>query len=418
MHFPLELFRREMAIHPYRFWQQADAIIPYGQGGTTLTFQHAWQQEDTIGRADMQRSLDDTVAKLTDWLHYSPLQHYATQQLPWPIYQDVKVGRYPFLDARQHWLNVRLREGYIQQLGVEALALINDIATVVYTDVNGDGLNDTFTVTQATALTDPAAIAVYFSSADRTPGAAEMDDSRILPISVTITGGNAVIIGPSWMLVKPALFEGVSPTTLDPANMANFVTTLAVYQRSTYTAGQTFSDAQATLEYETRPCPWWGWCSSPTNGSTDPAVVGYAVARAGIHDARLGYVTPVKEAYDATTGIWSADPLWTCNWQPDRVTVRYFAGYPLTPVNQVDPLMAQLVARMGAAEMGRDIPALQGVNREVYRWQFDLAKVAGQGEEAYGISPDDLNNPFGTRRGHVWAWRTVKRLATLSAVIA
>ena len=49
-------------------------------------------------------------------------------------------------------------------------------------------------------------------------------------------------------------------------------------------------------------------------------------------------------------------------------------------------------------------------NREVARWQFDLARSSGADDEAYVTSPSDLENPFGTRRGHVDAWRTVRSL--------
>jgi hypothetical protein len=284
----------------------------------------------------------------------------------------------------------------------------------VYSDADGDGLDDTFTVVVATTVTDTAQIAVYFAPADRL--SANLDDWRILPINVVIAGGNATIAGPSWLLVVPALYESVNMQALDPNTASNFVTDVSVQQRTTYTSGTAFNDAQATLEYETRPVPWWGWVSPPTGGSTDPATVGYAVGRAGMRDAKLGIVTPVKEVYDATTGAWSADyPLY--QWEPDRVTVRYLAGYPLTATQQIDTTMVQLVCRLAAAEMARDIPALLGVNREMYRWQFDLARSGGANDESYALAPDDLTNPFGTRRGHVWAWRTVKRLFTAGAVI-
>ena len=97
--------------------------------------------------------------------------------------------------------------------------------------------------------------------------------------------------------------------------------------------------------------------------------------------------------------------------------VRYYAGYPLTPQGQIDQLMVQLVSRMAAAEMGRPVCACQEANREVYRWQTDLARNSGANDEQYAIAQDDLLNPFGTRRGHIWAWRTVKRLALLGASI-
>jgi len=40
------------------------------------------------------------------------------------------------------------------------------------------------------------------------------------------------------------------------------------------------------------------------------------------------------------------------------------------------------------------------------KWQLDLAE---QGETSHQLNADDLNNPFGTRRGAILAWNTVKR---------
>jgi hypothetical protein len=68
-----------------------------------------------------------------------------------------------------------------------------------------------------------------------------------------------------------------------------------------------------------------------------------------------------------------------------------------------------VVARMAAAELARPICACDVANRELYRWQFDLARTSGANDEGYGaVSATDLDNPFGTRRGHVYAWRFVK----------
>lgn len=411
-HFPLEYFRQEMSIHPFRFYQLGDES---GSGNDTMFFQHAWQFEDRIGREDMQRALDETVAKLTEHLHYSPWQHFTEETLQWPHYQEIGIARYPFLDARQRWTSVKLSEGYVQSVGTEALSLIDDAVAVVYSDADGDNVTDTFTATVATSVTDASQIAAYFAPGDRLND--DLGDWRIQPVRVTIAGGNATIKGPAWLLVLPALYEGVAPQPLDAADAGNFASELAVYWRSTYTAGTAFDDAQATLIYETRPAPWWGCVQSPTQGSTDPATSGYAIARADIRDAKLGYVSPAKVVYDATTGVWSSDLINTAWFEPDRVTVRYRAGYPLNSSGQLDTTMRQLVCRMGAAEMGRDIPALQGTNREIARWQFDLARSAGDNDEAYLISPDELTNPLGTRRGHVWAWRTIKRLAQMGAVL-
>lgn len=417
-HFPLELFRKELSIHPWHFWQLAGPGAPLTSACNALLYEHAWQDADKVGRDDIRRAIDGAVEKLTEYLGFSPIQHFGEQTLPWPPYADMRVSRYPFLDARRHWTNVQLREGWVQQVGVEALTLIDDTAAVTYSDSDGDGLNDTFTATVATSATDVTQIAVYFSSADRLSD--ELGDWRVAPLGVTIAGGVATITGAAWLLVVPGLYQVPAPAPLDPSTSTNFVSTVAVYSRSVYTAGQTFADAQATLVYETHPVPWWGWgwATPPTGGSTDPAVNGYAVARAQVKHGELGEVTPAHAVYDPVAQTWDVSILWSYEWEPDRVTVRYLAGYPLTPTAQIDHRMVQLVSRFAAAEMPRPIAACQEAAREIHHWQFDLARSSGSNDESYGlISRADLDNPFGTRRGHVWAWKTIQRMKTVKGMV-
>ncbi len=69
-----------------------------------------------------------------------------------------------------------------------------------------------------------------------------------------------------------------------------------------------------------------------------------------------------------------------------------------------------VVARLAAAELARPICGCEDASRELFRWQFDLARSSGSGDEQYGaVSAADLDNPLGTRRGHVAAWRFIRQ---------
>ena len=99
---------------------------------------------------------------------------------------------------------------------------------------------------------------------------------------------------------------------------------------------------------------------------------------------------------------------------PSQVIVRYLAGHPLSN-QQMDRRYAVGVARLAAAELARPICACDESNRELYRWQFDLARTGGANDESYQMTAmDDFDNPFGTRRGHVYAWKLVKQFRVLS----
>jgi len=294
----------------------------------------------------------------------------------------------------------------------------------VYSDPDGDTLLDTWTLTIATAITDASQIAVYYAAADRLNSAAAGDDWRILPVTISITGGVATIRGRSWQVVKPILYEGLTSSALDPSVIGNFVTTLDVYQRTTNTNGTTITTSQGVITWETRPSHgWWCCCGGCANQSTafggspyDPAAVAQAVARVGIRDKRHGLLTPADASYDTTTGIWSSLD-WTVCREPDRVTLRYLAGYPLGSDGLMQEPYRTVVARLAAAELGRTICGCDYANRELYRWQFDVSQTA-RGDELFGISPENLNNPLGTRRGHVAAWKFIMDQQQLTGILA
>jgi len=45
-----------------------------------------------------------------------------------------------------------------------------------------------------------------------------------------------------------------------------------------------------------------------------------------------------------------------------------------------------------------------------------LARSAGANDEQYAIGPGDLDNPFGTLRGQVYAWKQVKNLRQIKGL--
>lgn len=415
---PLYTFFEIIGLHPWH---------SFGIGGTgalkvtsecnDIVRRYNWQNVQAAGHQAIEQSIEAAETKLRSYLDFSVAPHYVVETLPWPAYTPV--------DGR--WPTVKLQEGEVRAVGVETLASISTGAAVTYTDVDGDGVEDTFSVAAATSVTDTSQIAVYFSSGDRFSGwgagVALAPRWRLLPVQVAISGGTVTVRGPKQLCVKPIKYEGVTnvgTNGLDPADTTNFVTTLDIYQRYTGIDGNTVATSQAVLTWETRPCHgWWCCCSScsiaadPYSGSPyDPAAVAQAVARVGIRDARTGLVTPAEAVYDSTTNSWSAQYATVCDY-PDRVTVRYLAGYPLASDGQMQEPFRTIVARLAAAELSARVSGCETANRELWRWQFDLARSGGANDEQYGaVSAQDLDNPYGTRRGQVEAWKITRNLRT------
>jgi len=128
------------------------------------------------------------------------------------------------------------------------------------------------------------------------------------------------------------------------------------------------------------------------------------VARAGLRDKTLGLITPAAAVYNASTGLWSsATGCLGCYAEPDRVKLRYLAGYPLENVVMAK-VWQQVVTMFAAAELKRRICACRDVNERIHDLQLDMALQSTE-TERYQRSQKDLDSPFGTRLGHIQAWK-------------
>lgn len=428
---PLDTWRSIISFHPTHFWGVAGTqteALAVDTGCESIVRQYAWQNSDAVGRQEIAQAIETAETRLREYLGFSVAPHYTTETVNWPRYLDLTLMQGGAIGADERRLSVQLSEGYIQGIGVEQLTALQAAAAITYSDSDGDGIDDLFTVTAAAPadLTDIKEVALYFAAADRFSGAdfadAIGDRWRIQPVTVTLSGGNVIVKGAKWLLVKPQKYEGftnVGASGLEPSTAANFATTLDLYRRTTNTNGMTTDTSQAVIIWETPPGD--GCCNSPStaySGSPyDPAAVALAVARVGIRDARLGIVLPAESAYDSTTGIWSSLD-WSICRVPDRVLIRSYAGYPLDSSGQMDQKWRVVMARLAAAELAQPICGCADANRALAYWQFDLARTSGANDEAYGaVSTEDLDNPFGTRRGAVYAWRQVKHLRHMRGVV-
>lgn len=418
---PLDTWRQLMAFHPWHFWGLADTDkLRVSSACNGLVTEYGWQATDAASRSDIREAIATAEQRLLDYLRYAVAPRYVEATVPWPTYLDAMYHRHLAIGGDGRRLTVQLPEGQIQAIGVEQLTAEALAQAVTPSDPDGDGYDEQFRVGPiATTITDASQIAVYVAAGDRFDGpdftSAVGDRWRIQPITITISGGMLTITGARWLLVPPIQYQGLTGigSGLNPAAAA--VTTLDIYQRTTDTNGTTTDTSQATIVWDTD----LNCCDGATalGSPFDPAATGSAVGRVGLVDASNGIVAPAASAYDAGTGVWSSFD-WTMCSEPARVIIRYLAGYPLASDGQMNRTWQVIVARLAAAELARPICACDEANRELYRWQFDLARTSGAGDEAYGaVSQEDLANPFGTRRGHVYAWRQVKNLRQLRGIL-
>lgn len=431
MSLPLDTWRAFCGFPAWHFWGFADgpgnnAIVPIDSKCSTLVFEYDWQGSDAAGRASLRESIREAERMLLDYLGYRVCPTYVETTVDWPRLYDAPQSRLRDYDATGRRVAVLAPEGYIQAMGIEQLTLIGTAVastppvpadTLVYSAVFNASLEDTFTITLPTTVTDPSQIAVYFAAADRFDGddfsSAVGDHWRIEPVQVSISGGNVTIVGRKWLVGRPILYQNPVATVLNPQTATNFVSSLEVYQRTTDGSGNSTTTSQATLIYESTACgPCWGrcCCGGGPPASSDPGTTGLVIARAGIRNSELGQITPGAATYDPMTLTWSS--AWCCSGvycDPDRVTLRYLAGYPLDSDGQFARKLRTMTCQLAGAEAKRRICACRETNEKLFDLQQDLSLEATQSER-YAVAPEDLSNPFGTRRGHVKAWRTASDL--------
>jgi hypothetical protein len=406
---PLDIWRSEMGWNPWLFWGLADGqIVVDNSKCSGLVREYSWQGSDAAGRADLRLAIERAEETLFRYLGYRVAPQYVeTDALEWPRFNDASLVRYANVDATGRRVATMAPEFHIQAMGVEHLTAIQVNAPLALSDVFGTGFDDTFTIGPiATTVTDPDEIAVYFSAADRFDDVSTTDRWRIEPVQISISGGFVTITGRRWLIVRPKLYQAPSLNAL-PIIASTFATTLDIYRRTTNGDGLTVDDCQATLIYETTDCGGWGasFCctSTSTSGSSDPGTVGQVVARAGIRDRTLGLITPAAAVYNASTGQWQSAACSSCYADPDRVRLRYLAGYPLER-GQMAKKWQQAVAVLGTAEVKRRICACREFNERIHDLQLDMALESTQ-TERYTRSQRDMDNPFGTRAGHIAAWK-------------
>jgi hypothetical protein len=433
---PLETFREFLGSHPWHWWGLQGPSIPV-VGCDDVTYQFAWQDANRVGRDDISRAIvkaEEIIARDT---RISIAPHFVTEEIPYPRHFDHTLMRLTGDDAAGHWVSVATKESWVSKAGVETLSLLANVA-VTLSDADGDGVWDTFTTASfATTLlgTQVDEIELYIAAADRINQDPVSSRYSIAPIKVVVNalGSTAVITGPSYLLVKPILQQGVGNKSVDvgtvtPPVITNYVTTLDVYRHYCDPTGTTLDTAQALYTWETAPWPWWGGglCCGGGNPQlaftlniADPAATAQMIARASVRNGdNSNVIYSGQAAYDTTLSQWVASSM---GWgrPPDKVLVRYQAGYPLSGGvytgstlrnGQVNPKMAKIACMLAAAELPKPIDACTQANRTLQYWQFDIARSSGANDEAYGLTTREmLNCPYGTRRGHIYAWAEMKR---------
>ena len=364
---PLENFRAELGLHPWFFWGLANTKMPINAKCSGLTLEYSWQGSDAAGRDDIRQAIARAEIKLRDYLGFWPAPRYQTADIA-------------FWSGSGY-----LPDGYVQGLGVEQLDLLGSAPVSMETRY-GTPFPDTFAISLPTTLTNPDEIAVFFAANDRLTPTLE-SRWELTSLQVSINAGTLTITGPRWLLVRPVLYETPALGILDPADASVFVTTLEVYHPTITSTGSESATAPFVGTIMPDPC-------APSCCDTTSPMLRQGVVR----DSRLGLVAPTQFYL---SGQWvSSCCQIACT--PDQVQARYLAGYPLEH-RQMAARWRSVVTKLAAAELKRRVCACRDAHERLHDLQMDMALEATE-TERYRRPDQHMNNPFGTRLGHIQAW--------------
>lgn len=407
----LDRWAEIFGINPLSFNQLVSDLYDVGNCGE-VWYQHAWQKTDRVGREDVANAIKEAEDRLMATLGYSPLPI-------WIADERVKTERpaRPELYAvgsqnlRGQLKSVTSRWGYVVSGGqrqkdlIEAAIAITDAAGKVF-DLDGDGYKETvrFTVDISNADVDSACeIHVYYPVSNDLVDTGGMDEWEIRPIKVSISGNTATITFKRWQVAAAKLLAILDADDLDADAEASYEGTVDVYR--------VWNDPQSMCslmwEYDQDPigCPI-------CNGVGCPSCA-FRTQNGCFHvrDERLGILAYTPATWDATNERFNRADYTICR-DPDQMRIWYYAGYCSNnpnidcPYTQLDPFLEKIIAEYSAGLLDRQICDCNNIERYVDWLREDLARV-GSGTASHQTSPSDLDNPFGTTRGAIKAWRKI-----------
>jgi len=410
-----------MGVQPLHGNQVQVANLAPATGCQQPWLQHSWQAADRMGREELAMAIVTAENNIETQLGYRLLPSWEEDEWRATVRPyDPTLVNISGATARGYRQIVKGKWGHFITGGVETKTLIQAAVVIVptvppaaggWSDPDGDGYYEigTVTLTPATVIDDPCEFAIYY------PGKNGANEWEIRPINVSINTvtGLVTITFRREDAVLEAEQEKMGAKAVDGALTVpdvNFLLTVDVYRH--------WNDPQTQVTMMWEPT---GSCDC---GSTTCPQCVYAVQAGCLH--LRGEPIGSLIAYSPATWDAAAQAFYSTEWSvgrlPDIVKLHYLAGLVGKgdcPRRSMDWLWEKTVADYAAALMERPICDCATASDRVTKAQADLAFSGGASElSSYNLSSSDLDNPFGTRRGAVMAWKQVKQHAAGRAVHA
>lgn len=385
---------RIIGIHPVHF---AQVGYPTPRRCDQVFLQYPWQNRDITTRDEVAQAIHEAETLIERELNHFLTPRYVTNEyirVP-PYYQrEYPGGQY---DIRWLPLGIQTRWGELISGGVKATTTLEEGASITYSDEDEDGYSETATITVSVSeLYDKCEIHVYRPGPDADPDPDNGKEVRPLT-SVSPTASEITIKTRREYLVKSALYETFDPSGISYDDDDSFLSTVDVVREYLDPSDQ------ATMLWEPFNACW-------ACGSTGCEACAWQTQTACLipRNPRTGSVGMVPAEWDEDEEQFNyKSGTFFQGLRPQLVKVNYRSGLPYEDSTcRLTGTWARAVAVFAASMLDR--PPCGCAADAWEQWREDLSIRQGGDQNAqYEISKLDLNNPFGTRRGAVYAWRRV-----------
>jgi hypothetical protein len=386
-----------LGISPWEMGQIGNGFSNPSTAQCAHVFYQFPYQRDFLSREEILRAIDEAENALAEQLGYWTYPKFFVDeviQYPRPHQSWLYgVGK----TIRDDWKTVQLRWHKVLGAGLfNRTVVANSVAVplaVTYSDVDNDGIDDTFTVTATTTVTDADEIGVYVQAADRL-GEAVSEIWRIRPVKVSISGGTATITGHSALMVLPELTTNTNPQNLTVTDPAIYISNVEVYR--------VFRDDTATSAL-----PYQGvaeWDEIPDcDADCEFEIKEICIAER-------------NNAYGQVAANWGIPSSWPQPRQPDRLSLNYQAGVKLES-GRMNKHWARIVAYLATAMLPSESCGCERSNRILHYWRALPNATDKPGAFTRPITLKEIDdNPFGDGRGAIWAWKQCRELRNMGVV--
>jgi hypothetical protein len=370
-------------------------------------FQYAWQNSDAVSREDVAAAIAEAEAQIELHLGYRLLPSWEEDE--WRETARPRSPEHSFVspwDARGYSEAVSTKWKQFLSGGIRSSDLVRADAPITWSDPDGDGYTERGTVTGNTTALNSCEIHLYY------PGKNGDPRWEIKPVRVVVAGGVATVTFRRELAVLEDIQEAFTNDLVplaDGADDADFLATVDIYR--------VYNDPQRQVEFVWEPVSQCNVC-----GNEGCALCTYSTQWGCLHargDRSLGQVVYTPATWNATDKAFDS-AAWAIARRPDITRLWYYGGLRSNAVDcpdiEMDPLWARAVAIYAASILDR--PPCSCNMARFERWQEDLSYIRGTTELAqYQSTAKIINNPFGPKRGAVYAWNLVQDTAAVRVAL-